>query len=406
MKWVSHLSTRPSLEAALQEIADAIGPELAASADLGLLFVSAMFTSEYPRVMPLLQEYLKIPVIVGCGGGGIIGGDPGATQEVEDEPAIALCLASLPGVEVKPFWIAEDQIPDLDSPPQAWIDCVGVDPADQPCFLVFSDPMAARINDLLQGLDFAYPESPKVGGLASGATTRGGNTLFFNDRARTGGTVGVALSGNIELRTIVAQGCRPIGPVFRVTEGERNILLQVEYEDQPDQKALAPLEALQAVVADLDDRERELAQNSLFVGIAHSEFQAELEPGDFLVRNLLGVDPRIGAMAIGDRVRPGRRVQFHLRDAATSAEDLEALLQRYQKRPQNLNPSGAVLFSCLGRGINLYEQPNFDSQLFHQQLGHVPLTGFFCNGEIGPIGGSTYLHGYTSVFGIFYQTQA
>ena len=150
---------------------------------------------------------------------------------------------------------------------------------------------------------------------------------------------------------------------------------------------------------DLSDADRSLAQQSLFVGVAQSAFKQDLEQGDFLIRNLLGVDPKTGAIAVGDRIRPGQRIQFHLRDAAASAEDLRLLLARYAQfnRPSAV---GALMFSCMGRGEGLYQQPNFDSELFAEYLGLTPLSGFFCNGEIGPVGDTTFLHGYTSVFGI------
>ena len=165
-----------------------------------------------------------------------------------------------------------------------------------------------------------------------------------------------------------------------------------------------PLEVLRDLIQTLSEDDRELAQHSLFVGVAQSEFKQDLEQGDFLIRNLLGVDPRVGAIAIGDRIRPGQRIQFHLRDAATSADDLEMLLQRYQKDAGvRSSPVGALMFACLGRGEALYGEPNFDSQLFREYLDNIPLSGFFCNGEIGPVGNSTFLHGYTSVFGICRQ---
>jgi small ligand-binding sensory domain FIST len=151
----------------------------------------------------------------------------------------------------------------------------------------------------------------------------------------------------------------------------------------------------------LSEADRQLAQQSLFVGVARDEFKQQLSQGDFLIRNLLGVDPRVGAIAIGANIRPGQRIQFHLRDARTSAEDLELLLQGYHKEASNTeNAAGAVMFSCLGRGAGLYGKPNFDSQLFRRYLNNSQLSGFFCNGEIGPVGGNTFLHGYTSVFGI------
>jgi small ligand-binding sensory domain FIST len=409
MQWVSALSTRPSLESALKEVIEQADRSLEGPADLGLIFISSAFASEYSRLMPLLEEMLPMAAIVGCGGGGVIGTNrSGVTQEAEGSPAVSLSLARLPGVKVTTFHVRAEQLPDLDSPPDTWVDLLGVPAEEKPQFIILADPFSAKINDLLQGLDYAYPGAPKVGGLAGGDGTRGA-ALFCNYRLYREGTVGVALSGNIVLDTIVAQGCRPIGRPYRVTEGERNILLKLE--EQIDDMGSAgaersPLESLRELVQTLSEDDRELAQHSLFVGIVSDEFKLRLEPGDFLIRNLLGVDPKVGAIAIGDRVRPGQRIQFHLRDARTSAEDLEMLLSRYQRSVENSGRStsaGALMFSCLGRGEGLYGEPNFDSRLFGKYFKNIPLSGFFCNGEIGPVGGSTFLHGYTSVFGICRQ---
>ncbi len=408
MQWVSALSTRPSLESALKEVVEQADRDLEGPADLALIFISSAFASEYSRLMPLLQELLPVPAILGCGGGGVIGTNRGGlTEEVEGTPAVSLSLARLPGVNVRTFHVGAEELPDLDSPPDTWVDLLGVPAEEEPQFIILADPFSAKINDLLQGLDYAYQGAPKVGGLAGGDGTRGA-ALFSNYQLYREGTVGVALSGNIVLETIVAQGCRPIGHPYRVTEGERNILLKLE--EQTDDTSgggieRSPLEALRELVQTLSEADRELAQHSLFVGLVSDEFKLTLEPGDFLIRNLLGVDPKVGAIAIGDRVRPGQRIQFHLRDARTSAEDLEMLLDRYQRAAEysGTSSAGALMFSCLGRGEGLYGQSNFDSRLFGRYIKNIPLSGFFCNGEIGPVGGSTFLHGYTSVFGICRQ---
>lgn len=413
MKWVSALSLRPSLEAAIGEVVQQTQAELQATPDLGIVFISSAFASEYARLMPLLQEQFPNVPIVGCGAGGVIGmNGNGLSQEVESEPALVLTLAILPGVKVQPFYLSATDLPDLDSPPDAWVESIGVPATDQPHFILLADPFASKINDLLQGLDFAYPGAVKVGGLAGGGNN--GSGLFCHSRLYREGTAGVALSGNIVVETIVAQGCRPIGQPYWVTEGERNILFGLEEESDASSssrggRALVsqkrtPLEILQDLLQSLDEEDQALAQHSLFVGIAQNEFKQELEQGDFLIRNLLGVDPRVGAIAIGDRIRPGQRIQFHLRDAEASAEDLETLLNRYQQQmEQPIQNAGALMFACLGRGEGLYGEPNFDSRLFSQYQPDVCLSGFFCNGEIGPVGGSTFLHGYTSVFGILRQ---
>lgn len=398
MQWANALSTRPSLEAAVADAVERAASLLQAPADLALVFISAAFTSEYPRLLPLLQERLsETTVILGCGGGGIIGmTQEGQMQELENSPALSLTLAHLPEVNVKGFHVGAEELPDLDSPPDTWIDLIGISPANQPQFILLSDPFSTGINDLLQGLDFAYPGSVTVGGQASGSSMPGRSGLFCNNRLYRSGTVGVAMSGNIVLETIVAQGCRPIGKPYVVSKAERNIVLELDER--------SPLEVLRDLIESLSDADRQLAEHSLFIGVVRNEFKQDLEQGDFLIRNLLGVDPKVGAIAIGDRVRSGQRIQFHLRDAQTSAEDLEWLLQRYQKQThEHPTAAGALMFSCLGRGEGLYGQPNFDSELFSRYLSDIPLGGFFCGGEIGPVGGSTFLHGYTSVFGICRQ---
>jgi len=415
MKWVNALSTRPSLETAIAEVVERLEQSLSMPADLGLVFISSAYASEYSRLMPLLQERLSVPVIIGCGGGGVIGMNAqGQPQEIEAEPALSISLASMPEVSVRAFHIPGSDLPDLDSSPSTWVDLIGVSPQEQPHFILLADPFSSKINDLLQGLDFAYPGSVKVGGLASASAMGVQSGLFYRDPERYSGgtlhregTIGVALSGNVVLDPIVAQGCRPIGQPYQITKGERNIVLELadsngisfsEVESQP------PLAVLRDVIQNLSESDRELAQHSLFIGIARDEFKQNLGQGDFLIRNLLGVDPRLGAIAIGDRVRPGQRIQFHLRDARTSEEDLELLLQNYQNQ---VNPTpettGALMFSCLGRGQGLYGKPDFDSQLLCRYINNISVGGFFCNGEIGPVGGSTFLHGYTSVFGICRQ---
>jgi small ligand-binding sensory domain FIST len=400
MQWANALSTRPSLEAAIADVVQRAVSSLTAPADLGLLFISSAFASEYSRLLPLLAEQLSVPVIIGCSGGGVIGTTAkGQTQELEAEAALSLTLAHLPGVNVQVFHVVAEELPDLDSSPDAWIDLIGVPPSPVPQFILLSSAFSSGINELLQGLDFAYPGSVIVGGQASAGGFGGRTALFCNDRLHREGTVGLALTGNIVLETIVAQGCRPIGQPMQVTKAERNIILELDEK--------VPLMVLRDLISSLSEKERMLAQHSLFVGVAMDEFKRALQQGDFLIRSILGVDPTAGAIAIGDVVRSGQRLQFHLRDAQASAEDLELLLEQYQNQ-QTTEPSAvaALMFSCVGRGEGLYGKPNFDSELFSRYVQDIPIGGFFCGGEIGPVGGSTFIHGYTSVFGICRQINA
>lgn len=394
MKWVSSLSTKVSLEAAVNEVTQQVLSDLEGrSPDLGILFVSNTFASEYPRLLPLIAEKINIKHLIGCSGGGIVGDG----RELEQLPALSMLAANLPDVQMRTFHILEEELPDLDSPPDLWQTLMSVDPKEQPSFVILGDPFSFPITDFLSGLDFAYPSTVKVGGLASSGGL-GANALFC-DRGDDGyklqrqGLVGVALWGGITIDAVVAQGCRPIGKPLQVSECDRNIILSLDDK--------SPLEVLQDIVSELDPSDRDLAQHSLFIGVVMNEFKLMPAQGDFLIRNIIGVDPKTGAIAVGDRMRPGQRIQLHLRDAKASEEDLEEALIRYHSQVDPTQPSAAVMFSCLGRGERLYGKPDFDSTIFSKHMGNIPVGGFFCSGEIGPVGGTTFLHGYTSAFGIF-----
>ena len=390
MKWASHLSTAETLEACIDEAATAVNRQLAGhDPDLVLVFVSPHFRTQYRSVPPLLKNRVPHGLLLGCSGGGIIGGG----KEVEHNPAFSLTAAYLPGVEVQGIHSDTLSLPDPDTAPSVWREWLGVDAAKNPNFILLGDPFSFRGEEFLAGMDFAYPASPKVGGLASGAQTQGGNALYLDDKIYNRGLVGVALSGNIQLDTIVAQGCRPIGKPMSITQCDQTLLMAMDGKP--------PLEVLEEMVESLDENDRKLLRTSLFLGIEMDPLKDNPGKGDFLIRNLMGVDRETGALNIGALLREGQLVQFHLRDRVMSAEDLKVMLSRYQSREGWQDAKGALLFSCLGRGEYLYGHPNHDSDMFKAKIGEIPLGGFFCNGEIGPVGKTTFLHGYTSSFGIF-----
>jgi small ligand-binding sensory domain FIST len=207
------------------------------------------------------------------------------------------------------------------------------------------------------------------------------------------GVVGVALAGNIIIDTVVAQGCRPIGEPLHVTKADRNLLITVD--DKP------TMETLQDLFQRLTPKDQDLAQRNLFIGLAMDPMQDRVEAGEFLVRNIVGVDQQLGALAIGAEVREGQIVQFHVRDAGTSAEDLRASLSSYLTGVGDRRGAAALIFQCTGRGEYLYGSSGHDSDMFMEMVGSVPLAGFFCNGEIGRVSGATYVHSYTSSLAIF-----
>jgi small ligand-binding sensory domain FIST len=264
--------------------------------------------------------------------------------------------------------------------------------------MLLVDPSTAAINDLIRGLDYAFPEAVKIGGIAGFHNAPHGS-LLGDDGVRTG-VSGCLIDGNWCLDPVVAQGCRPIGPVFEIEQVERNVLLELSSRGQ----RANPVTCLQGVLATLSPAERDLVRHSLFLGIGQNDFrlpgsqetdgEGSRDTPPFLVRNLIGVDPRNGAVAVAERVRVGQQVQFQLREATASRQEARALLGA--RRRSGAEPLAGLLFACLGRGEGLFQDSNGDVTIAAEFHPALPMAGAFCNGEIGPLGGTTHLHGYTA----------
>jgi small ligand-binding sensory domain FIST len=387
MDWASAAASGPDLDEILDTALARVGGELPdGRADLVFLFLAAEHAGHAERALAAVRRALGDPHVLGCGAGGVIGGG----REFEHVPALSLLAGRIPGAATHGFHLDAADLPDPDGPPRAWHEAVGISPADLPSFVLVGDPFTLPAERLLAGLDFAYPDSVKVGGLASGARREGEQVLFHGDRVVRRGAVGVALMGDIELTPAVAQGCRALGRPMRITGCEGHLL------EGLDEKPV--LEALQQLLAEADPRDRSLAEQALFLGFEMDPFAPDGEK-PWLIRNLLGIDPNTRGLWVGEALRRGRRVRFHVRDRQTSAEDVESTLARADPRPE-ATPRGALLFSCLGRGRTLYGAPDHDSRAFSNRFEGVPIGGFFCGGEIGPVGRDTHLHGYTSSFGL------
>ena len=392
LRWASGVSNSRLISDAVSECAQQVSHGLRdLQADLIVVFASAHYQTDYALIPTLVRDRLspdRGSVAVGCSAGAVIG----AGREIEHARGISIAAASLPRVKLVQFRIEDRDLPDPDAGPDDWIDLIGVGAAEDPQFVLLADPLSIRGESLLMGLDFAYPGAVKVGGLASGASPSGGHALFLDDGTHDGGAVGVAMSGDVEIDTIVAQGCRPIGDPLQITSGGSNVVTGLD--------GRPPLTVLTELAERMSDHDRALIRHSLFVGVVMDALTDAPAQGDFLIRNIIGIDRNTGAIGVGAQVHEGQTVQFHLRDADTSAADLRAMLSGYEGGRALPDGSGALMFSCLGRGSYLYGRPDHDTDMFRDRFGPVPLTGFFCNGEIGPVGGTSFLHGYTTSFGL------
>ena len=399
MRWASALCLTAQSDNALAEAIAKVKTDLGGvQPDVVFMFVSPQHKKHYERIGTGVLMELQPKFALGCSGGGVIGDG----REAEQMPALSLTAAVLPNVDIKPIRLQEDTVPNLDAGPRAWEEATGVKASENAHFVLLADPFSIGTEELLAGLDFAYPNSVKIGGLASGAAGPNQNVLYLGDNHYRDGAVGLALSGDLCIDTIVAQGCRPIGKPMKVTKCQRNILIELDKR--------RALEALSELFESASDDEKQLIRTSLLLGLVMDPFkEGEPKPGDFLIRNLMGMDAEKGVLAISALVREGQTVQFHLRDAAAASADLDAILRRYSTEHLNASKGealppparGALLFSCLGRGRNLYGRADHDTDAFRAHVADVPLAGFFCNGEIGPVSGTTHIHGFTSCFGIF-----
>ena len=389
MRFASSISEEkdPSLaaESALEAVAKQLG---GTSCHAAFLFVSAIYQTDWEPILRKIRQELGNPLLLGCTGGGILGG----SLELESTPALSLAAGVLPRVELHPFTILPEDLGETREPGY-WIEKLSCSPLKEPVGILLPDPLSCNSITLVTALNKSYPKMPLIGGLASGADSPGGNLLFLNDLVLTEGAVGVLLTGDIQLKTIVSQGCRPIGRPYIVTKAEDNAILELA--------GLPAMEALQQLFSSLSASEQALARRALFLGVVMNEQKEEFRRGDFLIRNLVGLDPNSGALFVGDRIQAGQTVQFQIRDAETSREDLQHLLGEYSKLVK-APPPGGLLFSCLGRGRDLYGEPHIDIRSIQSALGgSIPLAGFFCNGEIGPVGGRNFIHGFTSSLGLF-----
>jgi len=372
MKFVSAIS----LETDPGRIAQDIHDQLAADSpfDLAIAFVRPQTDPAGADILAGLHAQLAPERFIGCTAGGVVG----ASREIEDDAATAVLAARLPGVRVDP-------LPDLDDAE------ISLETQDLQACVVLVDPFSTATEALLRRLEQLAPGIPVIGGVASWASAPGRNRLAQDGEIANSGLVGVTLRGNVQVSTIVSQGCRPVGDWFTVT-GSRSNLIQ-ELDGKP------PLEVLQEVFAEASPADQKLMRSGILIGRGVAKQPDDLGHGSFLIRVVLGADRESGAISVADRVREGEYVQFHVRDAQSARDDLEMLLT-----PQVFEETaaGALLFTCNGRGERFFGERDADIAIIGNALGEqVPVAGFFCGGEIGPIGSANFVHGYTASLAVF-----
>ena len=390
MKFSSGISDSVQLVKAATEAAEQAAAQLGGTRPhIALLFASPIYRSQWPDALSRVQEILRAGVLLGCSGSGVIGGD----QELEWVPAVSVIAAHVPEGRLLPFSVRPHEL-EASSPGRFWIEKIGATPQDHPVFILLIDPHTCDEAKLLSELNATFPRCPVIGGLVSGGQEAGEHLLMYDTELVRNGAVGVAMTGNLQLETVIAQGCRPIGRPFVITKADDNIVWELGGRQT--------LEILREVLMGLNHEDQELAQRSIFVGLVINEMQSTFRSGDFLIRNLAGIDPPSGAIAVAESVQVGQTLQFHLRDPMASQQEFRRLLLARSQERVHGSPAGALVFNCLGRGKSFYGTAHQDLNTIRSVFGkQLPVGGFFCNGEIGPVGGVNFVHGYTASVGLF-----
>jgi small ligand-binding sensory domain FIST len=374
---------------AAAEAADRARAGLDAAPDLAVVFASGQHLAMAKWLLSEVHDRLEPRALIGCGAGGTVA----AGHELEEGPSVVIWAASLPGAVLQTMHLTAERDAEgfrLLGLPESMTESAEDEGTPDESLIALCDPFSFPAEELLSALERSRPHVPVLGGLAS-ASFAGGALLRRDGEVHSDGAVAVRLRG-AEVLPCVSQGAGPVGPEMTITRAEANVI--GELAGKP------ALERLGEVIADLPEGEKELAASGVLIGLVIDENRPEYERGDFLVRPIIGADRSTGAIAIGEQVRVGQTVRLHVRDAASADEDLRDALRVQAQALGSEGAAGALLFTCNGRGSHMFEVPDHDAAALEDMLG-VPTAGFFCAGEIGPVGGRNFLHGFTATMAVF-----
>jgi small ligand-binding sensory domain FIST len=376
-------------EDALKSFAENLRHQLRApQVTFGLVFMTPKFFAEAKAILEIIQVHAQVPLLAGCSSQGLIVG----SQELEQNAGLTLGLYWLPEGQLKGFHITQEQVEEANGPGY-WRLETGIEPEQTNGWLAFIDPFHLDSETWLRTWNEAYAPLPVLGGLASGDLNEQLTQVYLNGDVFEEGAVVISVGGEVKLTGVISQGCTPIGNTWTLTKVEQNIIHEIG--NRPAYQVLAE------TFNELSAEEQNKARGNLFIGLVVNEYLDEFHRGDFLIRNLLGADARSGSIAVGALPRLGQTIQFQRRSAAAATEDMNELLHRAKSGLAGATIYGGCLCSCNGRGTGLFGQPHHDARMVQQQLGPLGLTGFFCNGEIGPVGEKNFLHGYTASLALF-----
>ncbi len=378
MPFAAALSEHPLPTHATGEVVGQVLEQLGPGPDLAVVFVTAPLAGALEDIAATIRRTLRPTTLVGATAVSVLGGD----REVEEQAAISLFAARIG--PVTPVRIRADRLDD------GWrLQSTLSGPLGARTLLLLADPFTFPTDGFLAELAVEEPQLRVVGGMASAARGPGGNRLVLDEAVVGDGAVGVLFDAGTAASTVVSQGCRPVGQPLVVTRAERNVIYEIA--------GRPALDRLNELANELSPDDRSLLTRGVHVGRVMDEGRTEFGTGDFLVRQVMGADREAGALAVGDEIEVGTTIQFHVRDADSADEDLRTMLADASGR-------AALVFTCNGRGTHLFDEPHHDASVVNAWLGGGATAGMFCAGELGPVGGSNFVHGFTASVLLFDET--
>ncbi len=390
-RFASALSVAPTAEVAFGEVVEALKSALGGRRpDLVAVFVSHHHGSAIEDLGPRLAKELAAGTLIGCTGESIVGG----TREIENGPALSVFAAVMPNTIVRPYVVTAEAegettlrfegMPEVQDPARASV-------------LVLAEPYTFPAAEFLEILNDKLEGVPVMGGMASGGSGPGQNLLFTQNGVVESGAIGVVLEGDVEMRSVVSQGCRPVGKPLVITATRDNFILKLG--------GRPALEVLVEIAKGLSPEDQKLLQSGPFLGLAIDATKSKFDRSDFLVRGIMGLEQEDSAIVVADgTIRNGMTVQFLVRDPRTAGEDLQQIVHDRAGGATDPQATGAIVFTCNGRGARMFGKPDHDIGCVQLGLGTtVPAAGFFAAGEIGPVGGKNFLHGFTASVAVFVQ---
>jgi small ligand-binding sensory domain FIST len=349
-------------QAAVADALMQLGP-LPAEASLGFVYVTDQHAMHFAEIVRKLKAESSIPHWVGTIGSAVCA----TNTEYNDQAALVLLITDIAPAHLHVFdsFQAAPELADTDAVRVA---------------VVHGDPRNGQMAKLIQQLPDNIGNGYLVGGLTSSHT----HYYQFADELCEGTLSGVIFDEQVPIITGLTQGCSPVGPTHALTECDSNIAISID--ERP------ALEVMKEDIGEILARDLSRIGGYIFAGFP----VADSDTGDYLVRNLLGIDPDTGALAIGDYLHSGSSIMFCKRDSRTAVEDLQRMVSKLKDRARGAI-KGALYFTCLGRGQHMFGEPHRELQLISEILGDIPLAGFYANGEIA----GNRLYGYTGVLTLF-----